>query len=336
MVKAAATSLCVLAAGLSLAGCETAGILGGDQVATQTVAPPPPPPPPAPQMIASLSLSPIIGAPDALATQMREQVVAAAERSRIAILPDRDPKADYGMRGYIVAARDKGAIKVSYIWDITDPTGKRVNRVTGEEATAQAAGGKDPWASVTPAVTQVIAEKLVSSLAGWLPTQPKSSAALAGAPIGAAAGAGAGTLASRPIEPAAASTATTASLPPADTLAAAAPVVSGAPGDGNSALADALQRELVRQGVRLTSAPGSYQVEGKVAMGAVKDGKQPIQIDWRVKDAKGASVGTVTQKNTIPPGSLDASWGKTAEAAAAAAAQGIIKLLPQGGRTATN
>ena len=63
-------------------------------------------------------------------------------------------------------------------------------------------------------------------------------------------------------------------------------------------------------------------------MGAGKDGKQPIQIDWNVKDPQGKKLGTVSQKNEIPQGSLDGAWGKTADAAAAAAAQGILKLLP--------
>jgi hypothetical protein len=64
-------------------------------------------------------------------------------------------------------------------------------------------------------------------------------------------------------------------------------------------------------------------------VGAAKEGKQAIQIDWRVKDPQGKALGTVSQKNEIPEGSLDGSWGKTADAAAAAAAQGIVKLLPQ-------
>ena len=42
------------------------------------------------------------------------------------------------LRGYIVAARDKTSTKVSYIWDVTDPTGKRVNRITGEEVVGDA------------------------------------------------------------------------------------------------------------------------------------------------------------------------------------------------------
>jgi hypothetical protein len=120
---------------------------------------------------------------------------------------------------------------------------------------------------------------------------------------------------------------TTASVPPSGSGGL---IVSGAPGDGNTALASALNRELVRQGMPLDRQTGqAYRVEGQVALGPVKDGKQTIQIDWRVKDAKGAAVGTVTQKNAIPPGSLDGAWGQTADAAAAAAAQGILKLLPQ-------
>ena len=104
----------------------------------------------------------------------------------------------------------------------------------------------------------------------------------------------------------------------------------GAPGDGSSTLAAALQKELSKSGVAMADAttPQAYRVEGKVAVGADKDGKQPIQIDWVVKDAAGKKLGTVSQKNEIPQGSLDGAWGKTADAAAAAAAQGILKLIP--------
>jgi hypothetical protein len=108
------------------------------------------------------------------------------------------------------------------------------------------------------------------------------------------------------------------------------PNVTGAPGDGSIALTGAIQRELSRNGIQLTSAAGeSYKVQGKVSVGAVRDGKQPITIDWQVKDPKGKQLGTVSQKNEVPQGSLDGAWGKTADAAAAAAAQGIIKLLPK-------
>ena len=85
----------------------------------------------------------------------------------------------------------------------------------------------------------------------------------------------------------------------------------------------------------LTPTPSqqTYKVEGKVVMGQGKDGKQPIQIDWNVYDPKGKKLGTVSQKNEVPQGSLDGTWGKTADAAAQAAAQGIVKLLPQATKT---
>jgi hypothetical protein len=108
------------------------------------------------------------------------------------------------------------------------------------------------------------------------------------------------------------------------------PSVTGAPGDGSVALTSAIQRELSRSGVNLAdkASAQTYRVEGKVAVGEAKEGKQSIQIDWNVKDPQGKKLGTVSQKNEIPQGSLDGAWGKTADAAAAAAAQGILKLLP--------
>jgi hypothetical protein len=48
-----------------------------------------------------------------------------------------------------------------------------------------------------------------------------------------------------------------------------------------------------------------------------------------VLDPSGRRLGTVSQQNTIPRGSLNGPWGAIADAAAGAAADGIIKLLPK-------
>lgn len=338
-----ATVLVIAIVGTGLAGCETgSSILGGAFASNDTSVAQQAPATPAP--LAKIALAPVIGAPDPVSKQLAAQLTAAAEKHRITLAPDREAKADYLLRGYIVAARDKSSIKVSYIWDLSDPTGKRVNRITGEEVAATV-NAKDPWASVTEQVTQSIADKTAASLGSWLPNQA-SAAVASGSSASAPSAVGGAT----PIQSASASTqanastassertsngtavsgTTTASIPRAGQVAALVPSVSGAPGDGNAALASALQGELSRQGVSLTEQPnGSYKVEGKVTVGAAKEGKQPIQIDWRVKDPQGKSLGTVSQKNDIPEGSLDGAWGKTADAAAAAAAQGIMKLLPQ-------
>ena len=107
------------------------------------------------------------------------------------------------------------------------------------------------------------------------------------------------------------------------------PSVTGAPGDGSVSLTNAIQRELRGQGVALANSPqpGGSRVEGRVAVGSSQSGKQPVQIDWDVRDSSGKKVGTVSQKNDIPQGTLDGPWGKTADAAAAAAAKGILELM---------
>ena len=115
-------------------------------------------------------MAPIIGAPDAIAKQIQQEFTSAVEKQRVSVVASKDERADYTLRGYIVAAKDKAATKVSYIWDVTDPTGKRVNRITGEEVVT-ANAGKDPWAALTPQVAQSIAGKAASSFVAWLPSQ---------------------------------------------------------------------------------------------------------------------------------------------------------------------
>lgn len=319
---------------LALAGCESSGSVFSGLSPTPAVATPEAAKPVAQAPLAQIAMANVIGAPDAVSRQVAEQIVQAGERQRVTLINDRDAKGDYTLRGYIVASKERTQTKVTYIWDLTDPTGKRVNRITGHEM-APAGTAKDPWVAVTPAVTQAIADKTATSLATWLAANRPGGAPAAGAPIAqapdssrAAATPAIAAPATPAAEPAAART-TTASLPTND-VAAVVPAVSGAPGDGSTALSSALQRELSRQGVTLANRPGaSYRIEGKVALGAPADGKQTIQIDWLVRDPQGRSLGTVSQKNDIPEGSLDSAWGGTADAAAGAAAQGILKLLPQ-------
>ena len=324
---------------LALAGCESSGssLFSSLSSSPETTAPEPAKSVAQQAPLARIALAPVIGAPDAVSRQIADQVVHSAERQRISLINDRDAKGDFTLRGYIVASKDRSQTKVSYIWDLTDPTGKRVHRVTGEEM-APAGAGKDPWAAVTGALTQSIADKTATQLATWVAAnRPASTGAapIASQPAPAPVAAVAPPAAPAP-EQATART-TTASLPSSGDVAAVVPTVSGAPGDGNSALSSALQRELSRQGVTMANRPGaSYRIEGKVALTGAQSGKQSIQIDWLVRDPQGRSLGTVSQKNEIPEGSLDGSWGSTADAAAGAAAQGIIKLLPQGSARAVN
>ena len=323
----------LLISAIGLAGCETGSNIfagaGGEDTATQLAA--------APQNTtgkAKMAVAPIVGPPDATSRALQSQVTTALEQQKITVAKQPTEPAEYTLRGYVVAAKEKASTKISYIWDVTDPSGKRVNRITGEEI-APGAGVQESWAAATPAVVNQIAGKTASQVAAWLPSQTRAAPA---SPAAAQPAAGV-PVASAAVPATTGATAATAAPPPATAtgsigrggpILTSVPNVTGAPGDGSIALTGAIQRELTRNGIQLSSAAGeTYKVEGKVSVGAVRDGKQPITIDWHVKDPKGKQLGTVSQKNEVPQGSLDGAWGKTADAAAAAAAQGIIKLLPK-------
>lgn len=241
-------------------------------------------------------------------------------------------KAEYTLRGYVVSSLDKktNKVKISYIWDVTDAAGKGVHRVSGEES-VPAAKSQDPWTAVTPAVVQSISSKTVASLSSWLPAHSSPAVAHNAMPSPTP------TSAPPPAAPPTQTASITGSIAKPGVVSARVPSVAGAPGDGSSSLSGALRRELARNGVTLTDGASrtTYTVTGKVALGAAKDGMQPISIDWNVTDPDGKKLGTVSQKNSVPQGSLDGSWGKTADAAAAAAAQGIVKLLPKSTQTSS-
>lgn len=345
-----ALAVIMAVAGLGLAGCESTSSLFsfnnpfGNATTPEPVAAAPPQPQPA---LARVVVAPIIGAPDAIAKQIHQEFVSAVEKQRVTVTANKE--ADYTLRGYIVAAKDKAATKVSYIWDVTDPSGKRVNRITGEEVVSGSAANKDPWAAVTPQVAQSIAAKAASSFVAWLPNASNQQP-IAAAPSPAAVGAHPAAVASPPAKRApavakqqpAAPTETAAAAPPQPgpmtgsigrdgPVMAIVPLVTGAPGDGSRSLTAAIQRELSGKGVSISDKPATvaYRVEGTVTMGEAKQGKQSIHIEWLVRDPQGKKLGTVSQRNEIPEGSLDGEWGKTADQAAGAAAQGIVKLLPQ-------
>jgi hypothetical protein len=351
----------VLCAGFGLAGCESGSSLFASPVSTEAAANQPSQPAATAQQSAQarIAVAPIIGAPDAIGKQIQQEFTAAVEKQRVTVVAGKDDHVDYTLRGYIVAAKDKSATKVSYIWDVTEPSGKRAHRITGEEIIPGGAA-KDPWSTVTPTIAQAIAGKAAASFTSWLPSQAQQAVASSATshPVGVSVQSTPAATATAPATPAA--TPPTSSAPPPTSAAATVPPpraqtaalqsappptnsisrdgalttlvsgVTGAPGDGGSSLTGALQRELSNNGVAMAhqASASTYTVEGKVTLGEPKSGKQSIQIDWTVKDPAGKRVGTVSQKNEIPEGSLDGQWGKTADAAASAAAQGILKLLP--------
>lgn len=330
-------------AGFGLVGCGSSLFEAANNTTSEPAAPPKTA---AEAPLAKVALSSIVGPPDALGKQLHQEFTSALDKQRVAVTASKDDSADFHLRPYILAAKEKNGTKVSYVLDISDATGKRVNRFTGEE-NVPGNPSRDPWAAITPPVAQSITSKATGSFVAWLPS---ARAAISSTPAATPAGVG-GQKDETPAATArtprpAAKTNVAAAPPPASqttgsinregAISALVPAVTGAPGDGGTTLTAAIQRELQGKGIALANQTSSaaYRVEGIVTMGQPREGKQAIQIEWVVKDPQGKRLGTVSQKNDIPEGSLDGAWGRTAEQAAGAAVQGIAKLLPT--KTAVN
>jgi hypothetical protein len=245
-------------------------------------------------------VSSVVGPPDLLGKQIREMLVEALAKQQIAVVAAGEG-ADFNLRFYVLAAKATNGAKVAYILDITDSSGKRVNRFTGEEI-AVVDVAKDAWTAVSPALAEAIATKATTSFVDWMQA---GRAASPGPPPPPASQVAAGIF--------------TALVPP----------VAGAPGDGQSSLTAAIRRALPTHGITVVDQPlpKAHRVEGTVRLATARAGKQAISIEWVVKNPQGARIGTVSQKREIDAGSLDGAWGNHAEWAADAAAPCILKVL---------
>lgn len=263
-----------------------------------------------------IAIAPIVGTTPEISKQLTDALIAAGKDRRLTLLPS-GSKANYTLRGYLVASREKRGSKISYIWDVTDTQGARVARVSGDEVITKRTG-RDPWSAVDAATIRSIAGKTTSQLAASMPGGRGSASAVANAPASSTSSA---TTSSR-------RTTSTAKPKPAGVLVQP---VSGAPGDGRKSLTIALKKRLYAGGVKLANGTSTnvYKVKGRVKVSDASGGKQSIRIDWQVLDPSGKKLGTVSQQNTIPRGSLNGPWGAIADAAAGSAADGIIKLLPK-------
>jgi len=264
-----------------------------------------------------ISIAPIIGAPENVTSEMTKALVVAGSERNLTFIPGTSG-GNYTMRGYLLASPERRGAKISYIWDVSDAKGAKVTRVSGEEVVAKGSRS-DPWSGVDSTVIRSIAGKTASKLAADLPGGSRASTPIASAAPGSTAGI------------TAASTATpTAAAAPQPSGVLIAPV-TGAPGDGRRSLTTALKKRLYKDGIKLANGTSTnvYTVKGIVKLSSASGGKESIRIDWQVLDPSGKRLGTVSQQNTIPKGSLNGPWGAIADAAAGAAADGIIKLLPK-------
>jgi hypothetical protein len=274
----------------------------------------------------TLDLAPIVGAPPNVGKVLAQWLVSAGKDNKLTITPD-GTGSSYVLKGYLIATNERKGVKVSYILDINDSKGQRVGRVSGEQLISGRAGA-DPWSGVTTEDVRSLAAKMAPQISSALSGGSTAPPPVASDPLAAPGAA--------PSASARAPTATATAPAPRvvkGPVTAMVSPVTGAPGDGMKSLTAAIKKRLYAKGVKLTSiqSENTYTVKGVVSLIDASGGKQSIRIEWQVLDPNGKKVGTVSQQNNIPKGSLNGPWGAVADAAAGAAADGIVKLLPKSG-----
>lgn len=107
------------------------------------------------------------------------------------------------------------------------------------------------------------------------------------------------------------------------------PDVTGAPGDGDTALTAQFRGKLPLLGdvVQLSADGADFTVQGRVRTAPAPGGALRVEVQWTVTDARGAEAGRVTQINEVPAGTLDGYWGDVAVVVAQQAAGGVHEVV---------
>jgi hypothetical protein len=115
---------------------------------------------------AKFSFTQINGAPATHLTTFSRALNTEAANRNLTIVQEGDPSATYLVKGYLSAIGDSKGTLLVYVWDVTDTTGKRLHRVSGQEP----AGGSpsDPWGGIDTEAVNNAASRTIDDLASWV------------------------------------------------------------------------------------------------------------------------------------------------------------------------
>lgn len=115
---------------------------------------------------ARLQFAPVVGPTVDAATILSERLVARSREKGIGLVRAGGPAPSHLVRGYFSALKEGPEVTVIYVWDVYDPAGNRVHRISGQEKAR--AGSGEGWAAVPADTMRTVADVTVDGLAGWL------------------------------------------------------------------------------------------------------------------------------------------------------------------------
>ncbi|MEX6505751.1 hypothetical protein [Jiella sp. M17.18] len=107
---------------------------------------------------------PIVGTPERQAELLARALSQESAAAGVQIRPAAGPKSNVRLKGYFAAYDDGGSTTLNYVWDVLDPSDKRVHRIQGQEHLKGTAS--DPWSLVTAETLRDVARKTLQEAAG--------------------------------------------------------------------------------------------------------------------------------------------------------------------------
>ncbi len=118
---------------------------------------------------ARIQFAPIVGTSVEAATSLSSRLMSRARERGIQTVGNADKMTTHLLKGYFTPLVEGKETTVIYVWDVYDPSGNRVHRISGQQKSKSASG--DGWKAVPPATMQAIADATVDQLAAWLSGQ---------------------------------------------------------------------------------------------------------------------------------------------------------------------
>ena len=115
---------------------------------------------------ARFAFADVTGAPATHAIAFSQAINKEASLRKLNLVKTGDPTATYLVKGYLSAIGGTGGTLLVYVWDVTDTTGRRLHRVSGQEP----GGGSstDPWSGVNAEAVNNAASRTVDDLVAWV------------------------------------------------------------------------------------------------------------------------------------------------------------------------
>ncbi len=108
----------------------------------------------------------INGAPATQKMAFEKAIDREALARKLNVVEANDPTATYVVKGYLSAIGDSGGTLLVYVWDVTDLTGKRLHRVSGQEPAS--GSSSDPWSGINEDAVTTAASRTIDDLIAWI------------------------------------------------------------------------------------------------------------------------------------------------------------------------